>query len=314
MKTLIFQLESVSAFGTPPRGDQIFGQLCYLACELWGPERLQQLLQNYLAGRPWLVVSDFFPSGYLPRPALPAYLLSKDEAVVERKKWKSQIWLPLRAFLRPPAAWLEQAKASAELHWQFGHIQARNQIDRRTQATGEDFAPFGQMRYWNDHSCPMDVYCVFDDALVSPRDLEALLSALGQTGFGRDANVGLGKFNVVSASSAPWPGNASGSSWLALSPCAPQGAVAWDSERCFYQLLHRFGRHGYSPGLDSPFKAPLLLAAAGAVLTPRLMSAAQFFTGRGLGGESRPISRARPSTVHQGYAPVLPFMFPEGVA
>ena len=77
--------------------------------------------------------------------------------------------------------------------------------------------------------------------------------------------------------------------------------------------MTRFGRHGdRAVSLGNPFKAPLLLADTGAVLSPvagRLD--ARPFVGQGLGGARNPISLVLPETVHQGYAPVLGIRVPE---
>ncbi len=91
--------------------------------------------------------------------------------------------------------------------------------------------------------------------------------------------------------------------WLTLAPCAPQG-LAWHPARCYYQVLTRFGRHGdiavhQSGGV---FKNPVLMAATGAVLSPKEASLAQGFTGQGITGVSKTIT----ATVQQGYAPVYP--------
>ena len=58
-------------FGTPLAGDTLFGQLCWALREAAGGEALGKALEGYTLGKPWLVVSDGFPAGCLPRPTLP---------------------------------------------------------------------------------------------------------------------------------------------------------------------------------------------------------------------------------------------------
>ena len=80
-----------TAFGTPLSGDTLFGQLCWTAREYLGEAGLEALLEGYTTDRPWLVVSDGFPSGYLPKPAIPQFLLAK-VAVDQRKAEKAKKW------------------------------------------------------------------------------------------------------------------------------------------------------------------------------------------------------------------------------
>jgi CRISPR-associated protein Csm4 len=60
--------------------------------------------------------------------------------------------------------------------------------------------------------------------------------------------------------------------------------------------------------MDNPFKAPVVFAATGAVLSPQTFSDA-LFIGKGLGGNGQ-LSKSLPSTVTQGYAPVVGIRIP----
>ena len=79
-----------SNFATTLRGDTLFGQMCWSLRYRFGNERLEQLLKEYET-KPFLVVSDGFAKGYLPKPKMPGSLLGEkaDEKKVNRKK----IWL-----------------------------------------------------------------------------------------------------------------------------------------------------------------------------------------------------------------------------
>ena len=76
MTTYRATLKLHTAFGTPLAGDTLFGQLCWTAREHLGEAELERLLKGYTSDNPWLVVSDGFPSGYLPKPNVPASLVS----------------------------------------------------------------------------------------------------------------------------------------------------------------------------------------------------------------------------------------------
>ena len=60
-----------SNFATTLKGDTLFGQICWAIRYTFGNDKLEALLLNYET-KPFLVVSDGFAKGYLPKPSLPA--------------------------------------------------------------------------------------------------------------------------------------------------------------------------------------------------------------------------------------------------
>ena len=134
--------------------------------------------------------------------------------------------------------------------------------------------------------------------------------SMGATGFGRDASIGLGKFAVLEVVETGLTAQTDANAYLTLAPCAPQGCgFLPDASR--YQPFTRFGRHGdIAVQSGQPFKTPVLLAAAGAVLKP-VRYVETCFVGQGLGGDGQ-LSRAIAETVHQGYAPVVGIYLPDG--
>jgi CRISPR-associated protein Csm4 len=129
------------------------------------------------------------------------------------------------------------------------------------------------------------------------------ITNIGLVGYGRDASIGLGKFDIEEVSSKPWPMQKISQGYLTLAPCAPQG-MGFDPELSYYQPFTRFGRHGdVAAHRGHPFKSPILLADTGAILTPFSFKNTDYI-GQGLGGDGS-ISQDIPKTVHQGYAPIL---------
>lgn len=309
-----------TAFGTHLLGDTLFGQLCWAIRHRFGEDRLTELLGGYIHGRPFLVVSDAFPSGYLPRPVLPADRYATPDNT-DRKEIKRRRWLPLAESARPLQEWLGQSQTDTEVGKRIEESQPHNSINRLTGTTGTGmFAPYQTSQLWFQTSAQLDCYCLLDSDRLSRDELFACFEDMGTFGYGRDASVGLGKFVLESHDSAALPAHPQANALLTLAPCAPQG-LGLDPERSFYQTFTRFGRHGDTAVQSGkPFKTPLLLAATGAVFTPRPTGEAAFttllppgegpgvradFIGQGLGGAGR-LSKALPATVHQGYAPVLP--------
>ena len=305
------RITPLSAFGTPPKGDTLFGQLCWALRSRHGVDRLTELLDGYTTGRPFAVVSDAFPAGHLPRPALPGHWFTPLPNE-DRKAIKKRVWLPVEHFHAPVADWLAHCRADGDLPGGTAtpHPHPHNAIDRRTGTTGEGFAPYTLTRLWYGRGCALDIHIVLDETRLAVAELEQALRDIGELGFGRDAGIGLGRFRVDTFSRGALPAQSDADAWLTLAPCAPQG-LEWSNERCFYTPFTRFGRHGdIGVHQGNPFKTPVLLANTGAVLTPRSTAAIGApFAGQGLGGDGS-LSKAIPQTVHQGYAPVVGIKLP----
>lgn len=318
MHTSLARLLPRAAFGTPPKGDSLFGQLCWAARHRFGEDRLTEWLDGYTAGAPFLVVSDALPAGHLPRPALPGHWFDEVENA-DRKAVKKRRWLPLDQAGEPLAAWLGHCVSDTELlesgagdaphRFVETHPQPHNSLSRATGTTGRGaFAPYQMEQHWYAPGAELDLWLIHDPARIGRDEIAMLLADIGAFGFGRDASIGLGKFEVVSVEAAELPTQPRADAWLTLAPCAPQ-SLAWRPEYCFYQPFTRFGRHGDLAVLGGqPFKNPVLLAQTGALLAPQHF-APQSFVGQGLGGSGM-LSRAIAATVHQGYAPVVAVALP----
>ena len=328
-----FALQPLSAFGTPLAGDTLFGQLCWTLRHQFGNDRLNALLDGYTDGKPFAVLSDALPAGHVPLPSVPSAQWKK--AGGDRKTLKKKTWLPLHALNLPFSQWQSEAQSAAESaapgikawsecgpgrqakgHSQTERAQPHNTINRQSGTTGEGiFAPYALPQIWFHPAMRFDLYVVLDDALLTLAEFTAALDAIGATGFGRDASIGLGKFRRVDdAAVTAWPVVVNANSYLTLGPCAPQGQ-GYRPEQSFYQVVTRFGRHGdVAVQYGNPFKRPVLMAKAGAVFWPEAPDPARLFIGQGLGGVDHPVSLAMPETVQQGYAPVIAFHRPVEVS
>lgn len=313
MQTYRFTLSTLTAFGTPLAGDTLFGQLCWILRYQLGNDRLKALLAGYTAGRPFAVVSDAFPAGHVPLPALPgSRFLPVDPD--NRKAIKARRWLAIGDLQLPVEAWQQNAKSDRELAAKqeaegqkvkggsllVSAVQPHNTINRMTGTTGTGmFAPYASPQIWYAPSCLLECYVVLDEERLSADELAAALEAIGLAGYGRDAGSGLGKFEVMKKAVFSFPQKA-GKCFLTLAPCAPQG-MGWRADQSYYRTQARFGRHGDVAARGrNPFKRPLLMAGTGAVFT--LDEARGLpWAGQGIGG----VSFMAPEAVHQGYAPVI---------
>ncbi len=315
MKLFRFVIMPRAAFGTPLAGDTLFGQMCWTLQRQFGNARLDELLGGYLEGQPFAVLSDALPQGFLPLPTVPSSLWNAPVGG-DRKALKKKRWLPWSALATPLASWQAQARSDQELAGVFSgtclqveRAQPHNTINRATMTTGKDrFAPFAMSQIWHHPQQKLELYAVIDEARLQVAELQAALEAMGETGFGRDASIGLGKFSLGPAEAVALTPAANANAWLTLGPVAPQG-LGFEARTSFYQSFTRFGRHGdQAVHLGNPFKRPVLLARGGGVFTPQPMKADRLFIGKGISG----VSDVMPKTVVQGYAPVLAIQMPAG--
>jgi CRISPR-associated protein Csm4 len=304
MKTFKFTLEPQAPFATPLAGDTLFGHLCWAAREALGGARLTELLEGYAAGRPFLVVSDGFPAGFLPRPTAPDFVLGLDNDPRLRKLARTDRWLPADDVDQDLRVWLARL---AESRATAPGVLTQNTINRLTGTTGTgQFAPRQVDRIFFVEGARLDLYAAVDETRLSVEGLCDLLENVGLHGYGRDATTGLGKFVIDSTHEHAWPAqDRLHRYWLTLAPCAPV-AEALAPNGCFYLPLTRFGRHGSFAAIGrAPFKTPVIMMATGAMLQA-CEPVRWAVHGRGLGGRNAPLSRTIPETVHQGYAPVVP--------
>lgn len=305
MKTLRFTLKPQTSFGTPLLGETLFGELCWAIVRLQGTDRLVELLEGYTDGRPFAVISDAFPEGYVPLPALPGYVW-EDAPLSERKILKKKRWIAVSDLRGERAVLRRLAKSDAEIvpgkgTLTQGGLTSHNTINRQTGTTGVGvFAPYQKHDLWMNAAIAFNIYAVVDETRISKEELFEAFRYIGLSGHGRDASAGLGKFSLgesVETLADPEPAK----NVLTLASSALSGMTGVDAHETFYRMKTHFGRHGAELAVGGmPFKYPVVLAAAGAWVAFD-EAAPRFFIGRGLSG----VSPAHPETVHQGYSPVL---------
>ncbi len=319
MQSYQLTLKPLTAFATPMLGDTLFGQLCWAVRNRFGEGRLEELLQDY-SETPFAVVSDAFPEGHVPLPKLPGCYY-REVPKMDRKAVKKRSWLPLSALRSELPEWLDLAKTDADIAAGFQdkkkhslmetHSQPHNSINRLTGTTGEGFAPYTMDQNWFHPQLQWHCYVLVDESRIESDEIRQCLDDIGLLGYGRDASIGMGKFEVRQFQSFQFPDRDDANSFLTLAACAPQG-LDFDPARSFYQVFTRFGRHGDRAVHkdNKPFKSPVLLAKAGAVLTARFP--VDNWLGQGIGGSGE-LSKTIPQTVQQGYAPVIAIHLPEAV-
>ncbi|MDD5462172.1 MAG: CRISPR-associated protein Csm7 [Methylococcales bacterium] len=329
MQSVCVTLTPLSAFATPLKGDTLFGQLCWSIHNRLGEAHLNRCLEGYANNQPFAVISDAFPEGYLPLPKLPSCFYSLPEGD-DRKAIKKLAWLPEAELQKPLNEWLchavdaktlassiteSVAPVGAKLSSRLNtaslsekHQQPHNTINRQTNTTGEGgFAPYSIEQEWFIPGLRWTLYILLDTARLGVEDCKKCLADIGAFGFGKDASIGMDKFQIQDFQEQLLPAQSDANACLTLAPCAPQG-LGFGSRNSFYQLFTRFGRHGdiavHQEG--KPFKNPVLLAQTAAVFATNPPKSG--FIGQGIGGNGE-LSKTLKTTVHQGYAPVIAINF-----
>lgn len=315
MQWLCFTIQPQSSFGTALVGDTLFGQFCWAICYLFGEEKLKNLIdkdKNY-QNNPFVIFADAVPKEFIYKPVVPEEYLGVTEVTAQkRRELKQQTYIAIDMVSQPLKQWKNHLKTNKEVLKTLAsnptlknkitqrYPQAHNSIDRRSQTTGEgDFAPYTEILTWYYPNIQLDIYCLLDTDQLSIENCQKTLEYIGKTGYGKDGNLGKGKFNIIEVKNnisftTPEKANA----YLTLAPCAPQGQ---DFEVGFYHTLTRFGKHGDVRAIENFRKNPLLLANTAAIFKPKAFKSKQYI-GQGLQGN---ISLHYPETIHQAYTPVI---------
>jgi CRISPR-associated protein Csm4 len=324
--------------GTPLKGDTLFGHFCWQVA--YDASLLEGGLEKQLAlygENPFVIFSSAFPKlkhdgAYyyaLKRPDLPlAYFplppgKNKVQAMKARKEQKQKRWWMIPADLRldyTSALLVSDQELLTWTAWQHDPVlrraggqaaqprytselaQPHNTINRLTGTTGEGmFAPYTQEIV---HFYPESELAIFVLVSKSASDIQRVVLALeriGQWGFGKDASIGQGRFQVAGSQKLSWPRNDQANAAYTLAPAVPEKQRY--IRQCSLPFV-RFGKHGdrYARS-GQPFKNPVLLADEGAVFWPQERS---FFDKPYLGMAVASLSKTCPAAVMQGYAPYLP--------
>jgi len=240
MKLLKLKITPLSSFSTFPKGDMIFGYFAYLLFQQ-GDKRLG----NYLNDSPKIIISDFLPNGYLPKPTLPLDSFGVDDS--EKKEFRKKNWIKIEN--------LQNGKFEFEEFGFFSnYMNVRNSINRKTFSTDDSgvFAPYSleEMRFLKQPVC----YVLYNENYFDEKKILEVFEKMGKYGFGKKATIGKGQFRVEIENYSFKDINSK--YYISLSPSFP-------TKKAYYNTFNRFGKYSYS---NTPFKNPTILADTGAVI------------------------------------------------
>lgn len=142
-----------------------------------------------------------------------------------------------------------------------------------------------------------------DEMVINIEQLRIGLERIGETGFGKDASLGLGRFQLGEENEINLlkMGSDTPNACYTLAPCVPEKDTF---SEMFFTPFTRFGRHGDVLAKSAnPFKNPVIMADEGGIFKPK---GQEVFNKPCIGKAVTNISKAEPKAVAQGYALYLP--------
>ncbi len=318
-------IHPLTGFGTPLKGDTIFGHLCWqIAYDESVLKRTLSDLLGVYSEKPFAVLSSAYPCFlhdgrrfYAMRtPALPTDHIfnlppEKRERIKKRKDLKKKVWTVFERGKPTPSfkgmEYLDDVELAAKTGGSgqsIGCPQTRNKIDRLTGRTGEGFAPFVVDRQIYHPGTELALFVGIDSDVADIGGIRTCLERIGEIGFGKDASTGLGRFRVTDCSEIVLAemGSKGANACYNLSPCVPEK----DTYSAIYSNpFTRFGRHGdVLAKSKNPFKNPIIMADEGAVMIPK--DTEKTWKLPYIGAAAAGLSKADEKTVAQGYSLYIP--------
>lgn len=275
MELYRLKLRPLSPWRTPWQADTLAGMLCWACARTEGSDILwQQILEPALRGAPPFVLSDAFPGELLP---LPEFVRLQDHWPSDQlKAVRKARWLQQEAFRRAQAGQslsLVDLPADEPLK---PHAHTRNMLDRLTNTTAAGGQLFTLPEYWLEEKSTSSSAASYLSVYVRlapgfEEKLLALFTEVSETGFGADASVGKGQFELLSglepmsqldeiaASNGVLDETRNG--LIALSTFQPSESDPTDGG---WQAFTKFGKLGPDFGLENVFKRPLVMLRPGA--------------------------------------------------
>ncbi|MBW1691492.1 MAG: hypothetical protein JRI71_11805 [Deltaproteobacteria bacterium] len=338
MKVYEIKIRPISGFGTPLKGDTLFGHFCWQVA--YDQSLLNGGLEKHISmypERPFAVFSSAFPKlanssmqYVLKRPDLPISFLfqpkekEREKRILSFKEFKEKQWIVVKGELSidlSGARFLSDSDLIDEIskqgqgqtrrqlrkarNRQFAgsFLQPHNTINRLTQTTGTGmFAPYAQEIIHYYPETELVLFVIIDESSTDIERICKALERIGNMGYGKDASIGMGRFKVGKHRELTFPEIGDSNACYTLAPSVPQ-------KNCFAKIYFkpftRFGKHGDKLARSAnPFKKPVIMADEGAVLIPKDKNVFEVpYIGKAISEISKPLAE----TMVQGYSPYLPF-------
>lgn len=272
------------------QSDTIFGHICWAIRFLYqnGENKLREFLEAYdKEENPPLLVSNGFPSDYLPKPIIPPITQTELDTFVG---WENRIansfkiktikkltlihksdFEQLQTGIITPFSLFQNMYGSydtmmKDLANEQGMVVQHNTVNRiKGMVTRGLYAQEETFFGLNTGNfiIYLKTYC------FSRKELEGIFAFIGEGGFGRNKSTGKGHFNTVKVNEGIDLREADNpNAFMTLSSFIPREN---DPVRGYFHTLLKYGKLGgvYATGAskvnNNPFKKPLIMFTAGSV-------------------------------------------------
>ncbi|MDI6781275.1 MAG: hypothetical protein QME49_04115 [bacterium] len=304
MKIYEITIKPITGFGTPFKGDTIFGHFCWQIAydSKLSSIPIDELMASYQE-KPFAVFSSMYPKFVVREKYCYTFIkpnLSMDklfnlsgekEQIEQRKEIKKKKWMLIEEGQRfssfkeltfvndDELLCMANKQLSHEMQHQMRKAiskdfaaqfsQYHNKINRLTNKTGEKgFDPFAMEQSVFYPETELALFVGIEEDMIDIKQIKKGLEQIGLTGFGKDASTGLGRFELGEDSEINTfdMGSASPDACYTLSPCVPEKDTF---DAMFFNPFTRFGRHGDVLAKSAnPFKNPVIMADEGAIFKP----------------------------------------------
>lgn len=285
-------------FGTPPlsplHADTLFGHICWAIRDTEGECALTDFISKMKSAAPPLIISDFLPAGYLPKPIDGSRL---PDGHPRAKEFKRLRWVRMEdaASSVTPEQITDRMQACGSYDYgpRLEAVHVMRSANDRLTGKALDSALFSSRTTY----CPdgYDIYIAAKDASWSDR-IHGLTDFLKKAdGYGADKTSGYGQIDSIAMPEIP----KELASRLTVCPEGPcmllSGAVpvGIDLDRSTYRIRVKYGRLGGDFAHGNPFKRPLAYLEPGSIVMPKT-------AGSFIGGMIENVSIAHPEVVQYG--------------
>ena len=342
MKVYEITIKPSTGFGTPLKGDTIFGHFCWQIAydSKLASMPFDELISNYQR-KPFAVFSSMYPkfmdkdenryfyafrTPNLPMDELLNLLDDGKERIEQRKDNKAKKWMLMKEgqmfssfkgmqFMNGKELLClankdlsnemkKQMRTAVSKDFAATFSQYHNKINRLTNKTGgEGFDPFAVEQSVFYPETELALFVGIEEDMIDIEQVKKGLEQIGLTGFGKDASTGLGRFELGEDSEADIFGMGIASP-NACYTLSPCVPEKDTFDAMFFNPFTRFGRHGDVLAKSAnPFKNPVIMADEGAIFKPKNIDV---FDKPYIGTAISNISKAEPRAIMQGYSLYIP--------
>lgn len=298
MTTYRIHFKLSSSLRTPFHADTIFGHLCWALRYMMGEERLTEWLESFHTSP--TLISNAFPLGMFPRPLLPPLSLQKlgklkgfnpeelDLKIATILKGMKKIAFLCEEWIKEHQASFSNATLSCKLYElakesmnekrkTVGSIAiTHNTYDRLNGRVLE-----GSLYDWEEtfylqlNGESQSFWFLVRTDTLSKTEIENVLEFVAFSGFGADKTIGKGQLDITSIAEEPLPACPNANAFISLSNFIPAKP---DDLNGYYKPITKFGKLGgeWAAG-RVPFKKPVVMLQAGAVIKDNTYSDSKFY-------------------------------------